>query len=640
MEELRSYIESRRGQGVDDKQIKQELLDAGWDDAALGSFLGEISVPKPINDHLLMSAELNVDDKREAGFGSVIDSESSKLETGKEDIRKRGSENQLAGRSLGGSFQLNKSGEVSKDDFNKPSDKSDADFGDVNLSAVYVEPKKGSKKVMFLGFSILVILLLIGSLIGGSIATVYGSWKPWGMSGELRRKLVVLMANVPFAPKTTEQVLLSALKSSQEITRYNMDFSVAASVGEVGTETAKVDFGVKGPIDINDAANPLFDLDMEVGVNAAGTLYKVGALVKKSNDKKIYVKLESISDSIWDTVSAFVGSGNRDPQIVEQYKQMFEPLFKNWILYDLSDLDTDARRAMDEHNTETEANVRAMEMFDDLINRPQVRKEFELVGKEDVYGFKAYHVSWKPSDVTIQMLMSEYLKSESAAEFNRSVDKDLDQFVKVVDSMNLDFWFREDDFLMTKVSAVMKMDFSNVSDELSYGDLGMMDSLGGGFGRMSVAYSLAMEPLDEPLVVSMPENVLTLPELMGKVNGNMGISENLDIESKYQNNIDTHRRDNIYQLANLIYQYTVENDGVFPVGIPTGEANKKMLGTARGNVDLSRDLVPMYMSEMPYDPVEGSPEATGYWIYLKSDGRIVLEADSVVDPSRKITVTR
>jgi len=644
VEELRSYIESRRGQGVDDKQIKQELLDAGWEEEALGSFLGEARVPKPAGDHLLMSGDSLGSDNKER-MESLVANRSEMEVLGRGNLSNDAGGSSALENRMGDNFQLYKPSVMIKDDLNiknnvvvtsLDNDKNDSDFGDVNLSATYVEPKKGNRKVMFLGLGILVILLLIGGLVGGSVATVYGSWKPWGMSSELRRKLVVVMANVPFAPKTTEQVLLSALASSQEITRYNLDFSVAASVGEVGTESAKADLVMKGPIDITNASNPQFDLSMDVGVNMAGSLYKVEALAKKSTDKKIYLKLESVSDSIWNLFAyTIMGTGNGEAQGADQAKQMFDPLFKNWILYDLSDLDTGARRAMDEHNTNAEADVRAMEMFDDLINRPEVRGEFELVGKEDLYGFKAYHLAWKPSTATIQLLMREYMKSESGEEFNRRVDKDLDEFVDVVESMGLDFWFREDDFLLTKITAVMQMNLANLSD-----GLGGMDSWAQSLSRVSVAYSLSTEPLTDPLVVSAPDEVLTVGELMGKMNGGGGVYGNLDVDRSYNNNIDTQRRNDIYQIANSIYQFTIENNGVFPVSIPKGEANKRMLGTALGNVDLSGELVPMYMSQMPYDPVKGSPEATEYWVYLKSDGRIVLEADSVLDPSKKITVTR
>lgn len=107
---------------------------------------------------------------------------------------------------------------------------------------------------------------------------------------------------------------------------------------------------------------------------------------------------------------------------------------------------------------------------------------------------------------------------------------------------------------------------------------------------------------------------------------------------QFANARDTQRRNDIYQVVNAIYQYTVENDGNLPTGIPVGEANAANLGT--GGVDLSADLVPTYIPAIPFDPVNGTEADTLYSIFQTTAGRIVASASSELNPGTFITVQR
>ena len=108
---------------------------------------------------------------------------------------------------------------------------------------------------------------------------------------------------------------------------------------------------------------------------------------------------------------------------------------------------------------------------------------------------------------------------------------------------------------------------------------------------------------------------------------------------QFANARDTQRPNHIYQVVNAIYQFTVENDGNLPAGIPVGEANAANLGT--GGVDLTTDLVPTYIPNIPHDPGPTADDAdTLYSIYQTPAGRIVASASSELNPGTFITVQR
>lgn len=99
---------------------------------------------------------------------------------------------------------------------------------------------------------------------------------------------------------------------------------------------------------------------------------------------------------------------------------------------------------------------------------------------------------------------------------------------------------------------------------------------------------------------------------------------------------DTQRRADLYSITNAVYQYATENNGNLPSLISTTPTN---VGTGTG-LDLSADLVPTYIAQIPFDPSTGSAADTQYTIYLDGNGRVIASASSELNDSSFITVTR
>ena len=98
---------------------------------------------------------------------------------------------------------------------------------------------------------------------------------------------------------------------------------------------------------------------------------------------------------------------------------------------------------------------------------------------------------------------------------------------------------------------------------------------------------------------------------------------------------DTQRRNDVYQMVNAVYQYSVENNGTFPTDITTTPTN---IGDGTGStINLSDDLVPDYIPEIPNDPSTGTPTDTQYVIFLNGNR---VTASATGELATTITVTR
>lgn len=76
---------------------------------------------------------------------------------------------------------------------------------------------------------------------------------------------------------------------------------------------------------------------------------------------------------------------------------------------------------------------------------------------------------------------------------------------------------------------------------------------------------------------------------------------------------DTIRINDIYQLLNAIYEYSLENNGNFP---PSITATPTDIGAS--GLNLAVYLVPTYIPRIPQDPVSGTQAITQYVMFSES----------------------
>lgn len=100
---------------------------------------------------------------------------------------------------------------------------------------------------------------------------------------------------------------------------------------------------------------------------------------------------------------------------------------------------------------------------------------------------------------------------------------------------------------------------------------------------------------------------------------------------------DAQRRADLNGITTAIYANAIENNGNLPTDITTDPTH---MGTGSGLVDLSQELVPVFIAAIPFDPTTGDAGDTQYTIYRDANGRVVATAASEVNPNTSIQVIR
>jgi len=100
---------------------------------------------------------------------------------------------------------------------------------------------------------------------------------------------------------------------------------------------------------------------------------------------------------------------------------------------------------------------------------------------------------------------------------------------------------------------------------------------------------------------------------------------------------DAQRIQNIHQILNAFYQYSIENGGRFTVVLPTGTQNKReicksFVDPCTNGISL-RSLTGTYLPDIPYDPQSpATSTGTRYFMFKNEQNRIMIEApDAEVD---------
>jgi len=106
---------------------------------------------------------------------------------------------------------------------------------------------------------------------------------------------------------------------------------------------------------------------------------------------------------------------------------------------------------------------------------------------------------------------------------------------------------------------------------------------------------------------------------------------------------DTEREAHLHAITSAVYQYAAEHDGNLPsyygVDFPTTQT---CIGAGLGCFNLGGagapdSVVPIYIVEIPKDPLNGTEEETGYKIYLTETGRVHATAKGEL---KEISITR
>lgn len=167
-------------------------------------------------------------------------------------------------------------------------------------------------------------------------------------------------------------------------------------------------------------------------------------------------------------------------------------------------------------------------------------------------------------------------------------------------------------------------------------------------------FDITFSDFNKPVNIEEPNDYKSFEEIILGIQQSLNPAETplapgqpysaFDPSQQFAEANNTIRKSDAYAILNAVYQYAVENQGLYPPGITT---SAQFIGSS--GADICKDLVPIYLAAMPVDPSKevapifdcASSYDTGYTInrYSTPDYRITVTAPSA-ELGQTISITR
>lgn len=474
----------------------------------------------------------------------------------------------------------------------------------------------------------LLIFLMLGS---GAYAYLLASDKMKSDNQYLEDLADKIAVTVPFFPKTAKIVLQKAMLAHENVTQNSLDFSLVATSSDfeslIGSN--QLDLQLVGYTDLSDPKNPKIDV--------TGDITKDFNFQVKKKDQIAYFKINKLPALLL----GMFGVTN----------DQLQPVIANWISYDTTPLDTEARKTLDELDSEKEterdvAGTMAEKMLSEDV-LPALAME-----KEQLDGMTTYKINFMPSPLLLDKLGSEVDKlSSSNEEYSRVLGASTyylaeePKLSELINDLSITMWIDNKNYYVRKAT----VSFDVVSNELNQSS--MSTTLNNlplpveETSPMTVVAVLKLDNFGETLPIDTPTTSITVDEFLAKFYEAMGSGGGLGLNPSGQlsqaNNAQ--READINAIMNATYQYAADHNNQFPPGIAPG-----LQSISGGNANICSSLVPDYLARMPMDPaidpsIFGSScekYDTGYTVEFNSaTGKLTIAAP-LAELGKTISVTR
>ena len=328
-------------------------------------------------------------------------------------------------------------------------------------------PHKHSRIVpMLAGLFALILIIAIG--LGSAV--VYASVQIPFLSSDQEKIVNLLMYRIPFLPKTPKQILLAASESRSIITRYTPEFSMSGTVSNTAISLASFDVKIAGPLDFTPGSPAKFDLTLDGGVSVAGTSYTTSGKVQKSGEV-VYGKIDAVSDSILDLYLGFAATGQDPESSREEISANLKKVFENWVMYDISSIDSEAREALTNRNQDQSLIDTTRRDAQRVLLEEAIVNDIKRLPDEVVDNTSTYHLQYAPDSEGIRTVLGivrDIAQEKSSSQTMSMTDEDaqqaVDRIAESVKKLTVDVYIGKSDLILRRMSLQTDIIFPELAD--------------------------------------------------------------------------------------------------------------------------------------------------------------------------------
>lgn len=364
----------------------------------------------------------------------------------------------------------------------------------INNSTEITEPKKSSRILLkvVLGLVIFFVLLLGGMVLITGLAAYDKIEIP---NKTVHYGIKYIVQSIPFMPKTPDMIIAKSILVHKDVSTAKVKASLAMESNEfqelfgIGNN---LDLLIEGPMDFSDPENPKLDVKINL-INEFDADVRI-------IDETGYFRVNKIPLFVY----AIFGI------VTDDFSD--NPVLERWVSYDLSQLETDARDALNEQKDESE---KAESIIESKLGELMTDKLVPLMvlTDDEVDGFKTYKITMDFDSAKWNELETDMLRILELPESNRSVTEE-EAFI--VDNAQLSIWIDKDNYYTRKMLFVLNAtaDYKNqlnvlgaksmvLGDKVNRAEMDLSDPSA---TKFSTALALNLSEFGEVFEINPPEN--------------------------------------------------------------------------------------------------------------------------------------
>lgn len=372
---------------------------------------------------------------------------------------------------------------------------------------------------------------------------------------EEQKMITNFVISIPFMPKTPTYVIHKTIEAQETVTSFSYDLSLALERLESVALSALnfTDFQANGAVDFSEFDNPIFTTEITSN-NLKLQLRKPGG--------KIYFLLEEVPSQL---ISLFLGGRMDTSDILNQ-----------WVYYDLSPLETEARQYLREQNDSNPILEMYQEFYDEYVD-DTVRKKIKLEDAE-LDGLSVYKLYIDVDQETLRHIdQIQYKKKKTEHEKKYGIDypsfRTYPKLSDSIENMYIELLMDKENFYIRKLTVNAEMG-SGGRGSILYSLVG---SLGTSTGDRNFTLISNFSDFNESVEPEEPSDAISVEDFLGVVEKTYTAPEGSVGRSR-----DSQRISDSAQISRALGLYYIDNSS-YPTTL--------------------QQLVPDYLKELPTDPV-------------------------------------
>jgi hypothetical protein len=287
-------------------------------------------------------------------------------------------------------------------------------------------PKKGLGKLKVI---LLLIFGLTFLLVGSGVAAVAIAYEALDINNDDVQVVVSnAVVGLPFMPKTPKYALLAATVKHEAVKKLSFNLSLASESKSFMTTlgVSKIDAEAKGSIDYSNDKNINFTFNTSITKDFNMDIRK--------KDELLYFKVNKIPPTIFAILGIKEASASA--------------IFDNWVVYDTSSLDTEARKSLDyyvqEQPKENDLFANLTDVFSSEIVLDKIKITDELV---DNVATHKLHLS---GDKEVLDYLDKKIKEIASQQTDSGIYSTEEKLSDQIKDLSLDLWVDKENYLIRK----------------------------------------------------------------------------------------------------------------------------------------------------------------------------------------------